>query len=133
MTKKELFQTAHKMTKEIKNEFPEVSYRMQFGIVLKALYSEKDMSIKDQIKEVFETRAKRWAQSVTTVTINSWKEQRIYINIQHHTFKTSMYIDIKTLNLYTQSNNANTALRESCELAKEVIKNNLEKIVEEYK
>lgn len=93
----------------------------------------EEIDIKDQIKEVFETRAKRWAQSETTVTITKWKEKRIYINITHHTWKASMSISIDTLNLYTENNHKNTALREAYQLAKEVVLRNLEKIVEEYK
>lgn len=39
---KELIRKAHKLTKEIKKEYPEVDYRFQFGICLKYLLSNKE-------------------------------------------------------------------------------------------
>lgn len=40
MTKKELMVKAHKMAKEIKNEYPEVDYKFQLGLCLTYLHQE---------------------------------------------------------------------------------------------
>ena len=42
MTNKELFIKAHKMTKEIKAQHPEVDYRAQFGLCLSFLKSKTE-------------------------------------------------------------------------------------------
>lgn len=42
MTKKELFTKAHEMTRKIKAEYPEINYRAQFSICLKALTEKKE-------------------------------------------------------------------------------------------
>jgi hypothetical protein len=36
-----LFKQAHKNTREVKKDYPEVNYRLQFGFELKSLYEEK--------------------------------------------------------------------------------------------
>ena len=50
MNKKELMIKAHKMTKEIKNEYPTVDYKFQLGLCLGYLYKEgeKEMSERGQ-------------------------------------------------------------------------------------
>lgn len=40
MNKKEMMVKAHKMTKEIKNKYPEVDYKFQLGLCLSYLYEE---------------------------------------------------------------------------------------------
>lgn len=40
MTRSDLFRTAHKMTKEDKRNYPNITYRFQFGLNLKSLYGE---------------------------------------------------------------------------------------------
>lgn len=40
MTKSDLFKSAHKLTKEDKKNYPEITYKFQFGLNLKFLYSE---------------------------------------------------------------------------------------------
>ena len=41
MNKKEMMVKAHKMTKEIKNKYPEVDYKFQLGLCLSYLYEEE--------------------------------------------------------------------------------------------
>ena len=60
MTKKELMIKAHKMTKEIKNEYPTVDYKFQLGLCLAYLYEEgekkmeKAISLLDQIQHKYD-------------------------------------------------------------------------------
>lgn len=42
---KNLFKEAHKLTKEIKAEFPEVDYKAQFGICLSYLQEKEDNKV----------------------------------------------------------------------------------------
>ena len=50
MTKSLLFKTAHKNTKEMKRNYPEVNYRVQFGLELKALYANMNMTTNKKTK-----------------------------------------------------------------------------------
>ncbi|MDU2491194.1 MAG: hypothetical protein E7D27_11520 [Clostridium celatum] len=61
MTKKELMIKAHKMTKEIKNEYPGVDYKFQLGLCLAYLHEEgeKEMrELKGTEKQV------KWAEDI---------------------------------------------------------------------
>ena len=42
MTKKDLMVKAHKMTKEIKNEYPGVDYKFQLGLCLAYLHVRRE-------------------------------------------------------------------------------------------
>jgi hypothetical protein len=50
---KNIFKKAHQMTKEIKREYPEVSYQAQFGLCLSFLLSEKEEEVKEMKTKVF--------------------------------------------------------------------------------
>lgn len=78
MTKKELMIKAHKMTKEIKNEYPTVDYKFQLGLCLAYLYenegenemvelkgSEKQIAWAKEIKEVVLEMAERTVEGAT--------------------------------------------------------------------
>ena len=61
MTKKELMIKAHQMTKEIKNEYPEVDYKFQLGLCLAYLQGEgevKMVELKGSEKQV------KWAEDI---------------------------------------------------------------------
>ena len=61
MTKKELMIKAHQMTKEIKNEYPEVDYKFQLGLCLAYLQTEgevKMVELKGSEKQV------KWAEDI---------------------------------------------------------------------
>ena len=42
MSKSEMFKKAHKMTREVKAQFPQVNYRVQFGLSLAYLHNVKE-------------------------------------------------------------------------------------------
>ena len=78
MTKKEMMVKAHKMTKGIKNEYPEVDYKFQLGLCLAYLYenegekemvelkgSEKQIAWAKEIKEVVLEMAERTVEGAT--------------------------------------------------------------------
>lgn len=70
MTKKELMIKAHKMTKEIKNEYPEVDYKFQLGLCLAYLQeegSEKMVELKGSEKQI------KWAEDIRKVVIEATK------------------------------------------------------------
>ena len=76
MTKKELMVKAHKMTKEIKNEYPTVDYKFQLGLCLAYLYKEgeKEMSIEEKLQGL---GYKIWIKKDTDGNVIA---KRIYIN-----------------------------------------------------
>ncbi|WP_195989982.1 hypothetical protein [Clostridium sp. D53t1_180928_C8] len=78
MTKKELMIKAHKMAKEIKNEYPTVDYKFQLGLCLAYLYenegdvkmvelkgSEKQIVWAEEIREVVLEMAERTVEGAT--------------------------------------------------------------------
>ena len=67
MTKKELMIKAHKMAREIKNEYPAVDYKFQLGLCLTYLYQEggKEMvELKGTEKQV------AWANEIRENIVN---------------------------------------------------------------
>ena len=77
MTKKELMIKAHKMTKEIKNEYPTVDYKFQLGLCLAYLYEnegEKEMSIEEKLQGL---GYKIWSKKDSEGNVIA---KRIYIN-----------------------------------------------------
>lgn len=54
MTKKEIMIKAHKMTKEIKNEYPEVDYKFQLGLCLAYLQEggNEMVELKGSVKQI---------------------------------------------------------------------------------
>lgn len=75
----ELIKEAHKMTKEIKQEFNNVDYKTQFGLCLSFLIEEeKEMDIKNmKTKELIELK-KEIEQELKTREKNTTKEKVIY-------------------------------------------------------
>ena len=70
MSKSEMFKKAHKMTREVKAQFPQVNYRVQFGLSLAYLHQEgeKEMGIEEKLVEA---GCKVWEKG---------EMRRIYIN-----------------------------------------------------
>lgn len=70
MTKRELMIKAHKMTKEIKNEYPEVDYKFQLGLCLAYLQEKggkKMVELKGSEKQI------KWAEDIRKVVIEATK------------------------------------------------------------
>ena len=77
MNKKELMIKAHKMTKEIKNEYPTVDYKFQLGLCLAYLYEnegEKEMGIEEKLQGL---GYKVWSKKDLEGNVIA---KRIYIN-----------------------------------------------------
>lgn len=76
MTKKELMIKAHKMTKEIKAEYPAIDYKFQLGLCLAYLHEEgeKEMSIEEKLQDL---GYKVWSKKDSEGKIIA---KRIYIN-----------------------------------------------------
>ena len=77
MNKKELMIKAHKMTKEIKNEYPTVDYKFQLGLCLAYLYEnegEKEMGIEEKLQGL---GYKIWSKKDSEGNVIA---KRIYIN-----------------------------------------------------
>lgn len=58
MLPSKIFKEAHKMTKEIKKEFPEVDYKFQFGLNLAYLLKEGEHKLEGSEKQV------KWANDI---------------------------------------------------------------------
>jgi hypothetical protein len=69
MTRSKLFKLAHQNTKEVKKVYPEVNYRCQFGMELKALYGKNNMETKEQRRQRLEKEVK--SEYVSEITA-SW-------------------------------------------------------------
>ena len=102
MTKKELMIKAHKMVKEIKNEYSEVDYKFQLGLCLAYLYENEGevemVDLKGSEKQV------KWAQDIRKVVIEATKGAvEEYEKMQSETFerkgKRSKARDIKIARL----------------------------------
>ncbi len=61
MTKKELMVKAHKMAKEIKNEYPEVDYKFQLGLCLAYLHEEGE---KEMVELKGSEKQIKWAEEI---------------------------------------------------------------------
>ncbi|MDU7085932.1 MAG: hypothetical protein E6344_19785 [Clostridium sp.] len=85
MSNKELFVKAHKMAKEIKKEYPEVDYMLQFSLCLTYLREEegnKEITWKD-VEEATEKAVERLGY--TDYYLNNWakgEHDRTYIEIR---------------------------------------------------
>lgn len=65
---KEVIRKAHEMTKEIKKEYPEVNYRVQFGLCLSYLLSQKKGD--NKMKELQGSQKQiMWAQDIRKAVI----------------------------------------------------------------
>lgn len=77
MTKKELMIKAHKMTKEIKNEYPAVDYKFQLSLCLTYLYENegenKMVELKGSEKQV------KWAMDIRNNIISEVERQTNFI------------------------------------------------------
>ncbi|MGU8438842.1 hypothetical protein ACV3OB_16020 [Clostridium perfringens] len=63
---------AHKMTKEIKNEFPEVDYKFQLGICMSYLLNEKGEN--EMVELQGSEKQVKWALSIREKTISTINE-----------------------------------------------------------
>lgn len=68
MTKKELMIKAHKMAKEIKNEYPNVDYKFQLGLCLAYLHQEGE---KEMVKLNGTEKQVAWAENIRKVVIEA--------------------------------------------------------------
>jgi hypothetical protein len=77
MTKSLLFKTAHKNTKEMKRNYPEVNYRVQFGLELKTLYANMNMTMNEHTQKWIK-RAKR-NEKLMNMDLNDYSAARYFI------------------------------------------------------
>lgn len=64
MTKREIMIKAHKMTKEVKKEFPNVNYKFQFGLCLSYILEEERKEVV-KMKELKGTEKQiKWAEDL---------------------------------------------------------------------
>ena len=77
MTKSLLFKTAHKNTKEMKKNYPEVNYRVQFGLELKTLYANMNMTMNEHTQKWIK-RAKR-NEKLMNMDLNDYSAARYFI------------------------------------------------------
>ncbi len=71
---KNLFKEAHKMAKEIKNQYPEVDYKFQFSLCLKHLQTVKEESKMAELQG--SEKQIEWATSIRE-TVTSWMNKGI--------------------------------------------------------
>ena len=91
MTKKELMIKAHKMTKEIKNEYPEVDYKFQLGLCLAYLQGKGENEVK--VEEKLQNLGyKVWSKKDSE---GNFIAKRIYIN---NLMELSEKLNIELLN-----------------------------------
>ena len=91
MTKKELMIRAHKMTKEIKKEYPEVDYKFQLGLCLTYL-REEEVKEEKITWETIEKAANEYCEGYTNGwtadwSCNNWVKggnNRTYIEIREY-------------------------------------------------
>lgn len=67
---KNIMKEAHRMTKEIKKEYPEVDYQAQLGICLSFLYSEEEM---EMVKLEGSEKQVAWATEIREVVVECAK------------------------------------------------------------
>lgn len=117
MTKKELMIKAHKMAKEIKNEYPSVDYKFQLGLCLAYLYKEgeKEMGIEEKLVEA---GYKIWEKGeMKRVYINDiatlCEKYGILTNAKRINKTVKMYYDCKTDTFnYSATNSYESTIKE---------------------
>ncbi|KEI12752.1 hypothetical protein [Clostridium novyi] len=95
---KEVVKKAHEMAREIKKEYMEVDYRVQFGLCLSYLLSEEEeteVSVEEKIENAVEEVAKTHGETDIVVKITNWKQKRIYINVYCFKSKFDCFIDLE--------------------------------------
>ena len=69
MSKSQMFKKAHQMTREVKAQFPQVNYRVQFGLSLAYLHNVKEevkmVELKGTEKQV------KWANDIREKVVNN--------------------------------------------------------------
>lgn len=81
---KNLMKEAHKMTKEIKKEFPEVDYKTQLGICISYLAKESEEN--GMVKLQGSEKQVKWAEDIRKDFLklfNDYKERVNLINVQN--------------------------------------------------
>lgn len=80
---KNLFKKAHEMTRKMKERYPEVDYKTQFGLCVKYLLEEKNNTKEIEIKSWFVlknfTSEERYAESVSDKEIVRETEKAVLI------------------------------------------------------
>lgn len=69
---KNIMKEAHRMTKEIKKEYPEVDYQAQLGICLSFLYNEEETEM--EVKLEGSEKQVKWATEIREVVIECAKK-----------------------------------------------------------
>ena len=81
-----LFEAAHKLTKEIKAEYPEVDYRAQFAICLSYLQNNREVERMDLIEqlrnEAREYRNEEKLENLKKINGENWNEEMERENIE---------------------------------------------------
>ena len=84
---KNILKKAHKLTKEIKEEYPEIDYKAQLGICISYLSKEETITI-DTVINVAEKYTEEYQNRWTaTVVCNDWVKgtyNRTYIEIREY-------------------------------------------------
>lgn len=105
MLNKNILREAHKLTKEIKAEYPEVDYKAQLGICISYLYNKgtKEANIKDLLMSAAEEAVEE--MEADDYSWNKWEKgehKRIYISLKwYRKGRTSKEVKCGYLDLVT--------------------------------
>lgn len=103
MTKSQMFIKAHQETKEIKKEYPEVNYRIQFGICLSNIMTKKELSKEELIEMIIEeeTYEESFSKKSYFNQAKVWSKygkERLYI--PRNAYEQAGYVDLKSGEYY---------------------------------
>ena len=100
-----ILKEAHKLTKEIKKEFPEVDYKAQLSICISYLSQERRESemtavekIENEVKTIADERGYRddFKVSVKTWETKDKSKKRVYVNVEIGKKQCKGYVDCIT-------------------------------------
>ena len=132
-----IMKEAHRLTKEIVKEFPNVDYKTQLGICISYLYKEggeKEMTAVEAIENEVKTIAgERGYKDDYKVSVNPWKtkdesKQRIYINVTIGKKMWKAYLDCINEKLYYDNGNV-SVINEVIKRVIPIVKDNAEELM----
>lgn len=95
MTKSRLFKEAHRLTKQIMEQYSNLNYRTQFGISLKFLQQKKKTAY-ETIEEIFNSEINSWGKfELNYISSKNWMNKRIYITVDFGRHQIQCYKDLK--------------------------------------
>lgn len=128
---KNVMKEAHKLTNEIKKEFPNVDYKFQLGICIAYLSENKgeaEMSKVDELKTLAENRMKGQTTAECKIELRLWEKgdySRTYINIFVGKKQLDFFINNKNCNVINNEGVVgNSMMRDIRDLAEKFIKEN---------